>query len=286
MEGLAVGTSRIRLELDGEAVEAETSRLLSADVLLARRCVGAFSLVFADSPLSSRLDRTRRVVISVPDPTPGIERARALIAGDVTATRHERDTTGGSAVVLRGFDGGGRLAGMKRTRSWRDVDAFDVAEALAREHGLEFERTGSDEASEEFVAIDAVDAVDAVDASLPPVPSLQTNESDWAFLRALAEREGGELQVDRRRLLFGSSPIDARDAVEITPGQEPSLQGVESDGRRAELVLRGAWDRRPAELVRMNGCGPRVDGLHRVEEIRFLLDGAGWTTLAVVERVG
>src|SRR5690606_14104546 len=115
------------LTLDGEDVDPAAMGLLSADVLLARRCVGAFSVVFADSPDSDRLSRVRSVSLAVPL-LDGVDRARdfrrLLITGDVTATRHERDTVGGSAVVLRGFDAGGRLAEGTRTRSWIGLDAF------------------------------------------------------------------------------------------------------------------------------------------------------------------
>lgn len=275
-----VSASRLHLTLDGEDVDPAAMGLLSADVLLTRRCVGAFSVVFADSPDSDRLSRVRSVSLAVPL-LDGVDRARdfrrLLITGDVTATRHERDTVGGSAVVLRGFDAGGRLAEGRRTRSWIGLDAFGVADALAREHGLELDRG-------EATASSPSSPSSASSPSNPAVPTLQNDESDWSFLRRLAARAHVELQVDGRRLLFGGVGSGAGGTRPMEWGVEPSLKSVQSDGRIAELVLRGATPLRPSQAVHLRGCGPHVDGVHRVEEVRFLLDGVGWTSLVVAAR--
>ena len=154
-----------------------------------------------------------------------------LITAEVTALEAEFDATG-TFTVIRGFDPAHRLFRGRRTETYTQVTASDVAKKVAQRAGL------------------TLGTIDATSTVFDHVS--QGGISDWDFLNGLAREIGHEVAVKDGRFEF-RSPRPAQDAPAAgAPGSEPLLlrQGSDLVSFRAvvtsaeqvkEVQVRG-WD--------------------------------------------
>lgn len=124
-----------------------------------------------------------------------------LVTAEITALEAEFDTTG-SYTVVRGLDPAHRLFRGRRTDTWTQVTASDVATKVARRAGLRLGR------------------VDATSTVFDHV--CQGGVSDWDFLDRLAREIGHEATVRDGAFDF-TAPRPAQDAPETTGAAEEVL---------------------------------------------------------------
>lgn len=142
-----------------------------------------------------------------------------LITAEVTALEVEFDTTG-TFTVVRGFDPAHRLFRGRRTETYTQVTASDVAKKVAQRVGL---------------TLGTVDATTTVFDHLS-----QGGVSDWEFLDGLAREIGHEVGVKDGKFEF-RAPKPATDAPAPKSEQaEPLLLRQGSDLIRFRAVVTSA----------------------------------------------
>lgn len=142
-----------------------------------------------------------------------------LITAEVTALEVEFDTTG-TFTVVRGFDPAHRLFRGRRTETYTQVTASDVAKKVAQRVGL---------------TLGTVDATSTVFDHLS-----QGGVSDWEFLDGLAREIGHEVAVKDGKFEF-RAPKPATDAPPPKSEQaEPLLLRQGSDLIRFRAVVTSA----------------------------------------------
>lgn len=142
-----------------------------------------------------------------------------LITAEVTALEVEFDTTG-TFTVVRGFDPAHRLFRGRRTETYTQVTASDVAKKVAQRAGL---------------TLGTIDATTTVFDHLS-----QGGISDWEFLDGLAREIGHEVAVKDGKFEF-RAPKPAADAPPPKSEQaEPLLLRQGSDLVRFRAVVTSA----------------------------------------------
>jgi phage protein D/phage baseplate assembly protein gpV len=142
-----------------------------------------------------------------------------LITAEVTALEVEFDTTG-TFTVIRGFDPAHRLFRGRRTETYTQVTASDVAQKVAKRAGL---------------SMGQVDTTNTVFEHIG-----QGGVSDWDFLSSLAKEIGHEVAVKDGKFEF-RAPRPAQDApAPGSSGSDPLLLRQGSDLIRFRAVVTSA----------------------------------------------
>jgi phage protein D len=142
-----------------------------------------------------------------------------LITAEVTALEAEFDSTG-TFTVIRGFDPAHRLFRGRRTETYTQVTASDVATKVAQRAGL------------------TLGTVDPTSTVFDHVS--QGGSSDWDFLNGLAREIGHEVAVVDGKFDFRAPrPADKAPATS-SPGSEPLLLRQGRDLIRFRAVLTSA----------------------------------------------
>ncbi len=185
------------VEFDGSPLQPAVSALLvSAQVDDSLRLPDLFVLRFRDPDRSVlanakvKIGSTAKIsVLTADSQTP-----EALISGEVTALEAEFDSTG-TFTVIRGYDQAHRLFRGRRTETYTQSTASDVATQVARRAGLK---------------VGTVDATSTVHDHIS-----QGGVTDWEFLNRLAGEIGYEIVVKDGKFDF-HKPKTAESAP--TPG--------------------------------------------------------------------
>ncbi|HEY0238901.1 MAG TPA: VgrG-related protein [Friedmanniella sp.] len=159
--------------------------LLSAVVDDSQRLPDLFSLRFRDPGhvVLAKSGATIGAPITVSVQTDGQPAPTPLIEGEITALEAEFDS-GGTFTVVRGYDQAHRLFRGRRTASYVQVTASDVATQVARRAGL---------------AVGTVTATTTVYDHLG-----QAGETDWDFLARLARDSEREILVRDGKFSFAA----------------------------------------------------------------------------------
>jgi phage protein D/phage baseplate assembly protein gpV len=145
--------------------------------------------------------------------------AQPLITAEVTALEAEFDATG-TFTVIRGFDPAHRLFRGRRTETYTQVTASDVAKKVAQRAGL---------------TLGTVDSTPTVFEHVS-----QGGVSDWDFLNRLAREIGYEVAVKDGKFDF-RAPRPAQEAPDPgSPGSEPLLLRQGTDLLRFRAVVTSA----------------------------------------------
>ncbi len=193
---MAVPTSGAFLvEVDGAPLPVDVAALLtSAHVDDSLRLPDLFVLRFRDADrivlAKSKAKIGSAVKVSVQ--TDSEQTPTALIVGEVTAIEAEFDSTG-TFTVVRGYDQAHRLFRGRRTESYTQSTASDVATAVARRANL------------------TLGSVEATSTVFDHVS--QAGITDWEFLDRLAREIGYEVGVREGKFSF-TKPQRAADAPE------------------------------------------------------------------------
>jgi phage protein D len=194
-------TATFLVTIDGTPLPEDMAGLLSSALVDdSLHLPDAFALRFRD-PGRVVIDKTKVKIgsaVTVSVLGADSQAADTLVAGEVTALEAEFDGTG-TFTVVRGYDHAHRLHRGRRTESYTQMTASDVATKVAKRAGLQ---------------IGAVDATRTVYDHLT-----QGGVTDAQFLTALA-RETGQVTTVRDGKFEFRSPKTAADGPQ--PGGAPS----------------------------------------------------------------
>lgn len=190
------------VEIDGAALPADIVPLLAtAFVDDSQQLPDMFVLRFRD-PARLVLSKTSTKVgsmVKVSVQTAGSDPPQPLISGEVTALEAEYDT-GGTFTVIRGYDQTHRFFRGRRTASYQQMTASDVATTIAQRAGLK---------------------VGEVTATTTVFPHLgQAGQTDWEVLSRLARDNNLEIAV--RDGSFSLTPPAAASGAPAAGGQATS----------------------------------------------------------------
>lgn len=170
-------TSTCLAEIDGSPLPTDVAPLLtSAFVDDSQQLPDMFVLRFRDPARLVLAKTSARIgsLVKVRVQTAGAAPPELLISGEITALEVEYDT-GGTFTVIRGYDQTHRFFRGRRTASYTQMTASDIATAIARRAGL---RVGT---------------VTATTTVLDHVS--QAGQTDWEVLSALARANNVEVAV-------------------------------------------------------------------------------------------
>jgi uncharacterized protein involved in type VI secretion and phage assembly len=186
-------SSMCLVEIDGREMPADVvPQLISAYVDDSQRLPDMFALRFRDpsrmvlSKSGAKVGARAKIRVQVA----GSPAPVALIEGEITALEAEFDTTG-TFTVIRGYDQAHRLFRGRRSRSFVQMTASDIASQVARDAGL------------------TVGEVTATRTVFPHVS--QAGQTDWELLEHLSRDSGFEVAVRDGKFSF-AAPTTAADA--------------------------------------------------------------------------
>ena len=150
------------------------------------------------------------------------DQSRQVFTGKVSAIQADYPAVDSSQVLVFAEDGLQALRLTRRTRSFENSSTADIARQLASDHGL----------------------TPAIDLDGPTRSVVtQVNQSDLAFLRALARADDGEVWLDGTSLHVASRPDRAGGSIDLSYGGALVSLSVRADlaGQCTELGVAG-WD--------------------------------------------
>jgi phage protein D/phage baseplate assembly protein gpV len=175
-------TASFTVKVNGAKLPEDLWRMVTSVVVDIRsNAPDQFVITFRDqrhkAAESSVLDIGRTIEISALQPGGG---TGVLTKGEITALEMDDDGTG-AFFVVRGFDLSHRLHRGRHTRSFSNTKYSDIVQRIASEAGM----------------MPSVDATRTVHDYVS-----QRNETNWHFLRRLAQEIGYELTADGQSLRF------------------------------------------------------------------------------------
>jgi phage protein D/phage baseplate assembly protein gpV len=220
-------TNTCLVEIDGQPLPEDVVPLLTAAYVDdSQRLPDMFELRFRDgehvvlTKTGAKIGSAVKVsVMTQTSQTPAL-----LMAGEVTAMEAEFDT-GGSFTVLRGYDPAHRLFRGRRTESYTQMTASDIATKVARRAGLTPGEVKSTSTVFEHIS--------------------QAGTSDWVLLDSLAKDAGCEISV--RDGKFNFAPPKAASGAPGSP-EHPLVLKLGADLLRFRAVLTSAEQVKEVEV--------------------------------------
>ncbi|HET9648063.1 MAG TPA: VgrG-related protein [Microlunatus sp.] len=220
-------SSMCLVEIEGSPLPDDLVPLLiSAYVEDSQRLPDMFALRFRDperivlSKSNAKVGSKIKVKVLVAQSSTPV----TLIEGEITALELEFDT-GGTFTVIRGYDPAHRLFRDRRTVSYVQMTASDIAKKVAQRAGL------------------TVGTVTSTSTVFPFVS--QAGQTDWEILSQLARDSGSDLTVRNGSFSFVSSATaaSAEPSVTLKFGEELTRfrSVVTSAQQVAEVQVRG-WN--------------------------------------------
>ena len=222
-------TSRMKPDfnvyLDGTKVDGEAKGAISGvRVYLTHSGASAFEIVIDDPELrwQAKPTFTECKEVQIELGVPG--KMKKVFDGEVTAWRTELERSGPTVMVVRGMDRSHRLMRGHKTKTYANASPIDCAQQIASAAGLTAKTSaGSPAAVKSF--------------------RMQANESDFSFLRKMADLEGYLFYVDGSDLHFERPKVPSTDDVTVTFGEDlKTFLPVANFRRPAAKVEVGAWD--------------------------------------------
>src|SRR5712671_2289956 len=213
------------VHLDGNKLGGEeAAAVLGIRVFQTRSGSSAFELVVSDPNLKWQEKPTftdcKQVKIELG--VPG--KLKKVFDGEVTAWRTELERSGPTVMVLRGLDRSHRLMRGHKTKTYAQASPIDCAQQIASAAGLTAKTSAGQPA---------------------PVKTfrIQANESDFSFLRKMADLEGYLFYVEGSDLHFERPTLSSTDDFTVTFGEDvKTFLPVANFRRPAAKVEVGAWD--------------------------------------------
>ncbi len=223
------GSSRTKADfnvyLDGTRLDGETKAAISGvHVYLTHSGASAFEIVVDDPQLrwQAKPTFTECKEVQIELGVPG--KMKKVFDGEVTAWRTELERSGPTVMVLRGLDRSHRLMRGHKTKTYAQASPIDCAQQIASAAGLS-----------------------AKTAAGQPAPvktfRIQANESDFNFLRKMADLEGYLFYVEGSDLHFERPTLSSTDDFTVTFGEDVKTFLPVADFRRPVTEVEvGAWD--------------------------------------------
>jgi Bacteriophage probable baseplate hub protein len=223
------GSSHLKADfnvyLDGTKLDGATKAAISGvRVYLTHSGASAFEIVVDDPELrwQDKPTFTECKEVKIELGIPG--KMKKVFDGEVTAWRTELERAGPTVLVVRGLDRSHRLMRGHKTKTYAQASPIDCAQKIASAAGLTAKTNAGQPA---------------------PVKTfrIQANESDYSFLRKMAELEGYLFYVDGSDLHFERPTLSSTDDVTVTFGEDVKTFLPVANFRRpvAEVEV-GAWD--------------------------------------------
>ena len=216
-------TSTCLVEIDGNPLPEDIAPLLvSAYVDDSQQLPDTFVLRFRDPNRMVLSKSAAKVgsVIKVSVQVAGAAQPEPLISGEVTALEAEYDT-GGTFTVIRGYDQTHRFFRGRRTASYQQMTASDIATKIAQRAGLQ---------------IGEVTATTTVFDHYS-----QAGQTDWEVLSALARANNLEIAVREGKFSFSSPAVaSAAPAAGGTANTDPLVLQLGKDLLRFRSILTSA----------------------------------------------
>src|SRR5438132_11179963 len=172
------------VHLDGNKLQGEEAgAILGIRVFQTRSGASAFEIIVSDPELKwqGKPTFTDCKEVKIELGIPG--KMKKVFDGEVTAWRTELERSGPTVLVLRGMDRSHRLMRGHKTKTYAQASPIDCAQKIASAAGLTAKTSAGQPA---------------------PVKTyrIQANESDFGFLRKMADLEGYLFYVDGSDLHF------------------------------------------------------------------------------------
>jgi len=213
------------VHLDGSKLAGEeAAAVLGIRVFQTRSGASAFEIVVSDPNLKWQEKPTftdcKEVKIELG--VPG--KLKKVFDGEVTAWRTELERSGPTVLVLRGMDRSHRLMRTKKTKTYANASPLDCARQIASQYGLTAKtRAGSPQPVKSF--------------------RFQANQTDWEFLRSLAELEGYMFWVEGSELHFERPELSDSSDAEFSFGNDLKAFLPVANFRKPSVSVEvGAWD--------------------------------------------
>jgi uncharacterized protein len=213
------------IHLDGNKLQGEeAAAILGIRVFQTRSGASAFEIVVSDPELRWQGKPTFTDCKEVKIELGPAGKLKKVFDGEVTAWRTELERSGPTVLVLRGLDRSHRMMRAKKTKTYANASPIDCANQIAAQYGLTAKtRAGSP----------------------PPVTTFrfQANQSDYEFLRSMADLEGYMFWIEGTDLHFERPQIPSNDDAEFTFGEDvKTFLPVANFRKPAVSVEVGAWD--------------------------------------------
>jgi phage protein D/phage baseplate assembly protein gpV len=224
-------TNTCLVEIDGNPLADDLAPLLvSAYVDDSQQLPDTFVLRFRDPNRMVLTKSAAKVgsLIKVSVQVAGAPQPEPLISGEVTALEAEYDT-GGTFTVIRGYDQTHRFFRGRRTASYQQMTASDIATKIAQRTGLQ---------------IGEVTATTTVFDHYS-----QAGQTDWEVLSALARANNLEIAVREGKFSFTPPAVASKaPAASGTANTDPLVLQLGTDLLRFRSILTSAGQVGKAEV--------------------------------------
>ena len=213
------------VHLDGNKLQGEeAAAILGIRVFQTRTGASAFEVVVSDPELKWQGKPTFTDCKEVKIELGAAGKLKKVFDGEVTAWRTELERSGPSVLVLRGLDRSHRLMRVSKTKTYANATPIDCAKQIAGQYGLTAKtRPGTPAPVKMF--------------------RFQANQTDFDFLRALAELEGYMFWIEGSELHFERPEISSTDDAEFSFGEDVKTFLPVANFRKPPAGIEvGAWD--------------------------------------------
>ena len=185
---------------------------------------------------------------------------RKLFVGVITGFRHSKNV-GGEMLTVQAMDPLCKLGSSRHTQVFEETADSDVVNTILGDAGLE---------------VGTVDSTDGTHAYI-----FQRNESDLAFLRRLAGRNGYRLQANEGKIDFIKVQY-SDDPIELATGDLVSMDYQFSDQRIPSQLTVYGWDYVAKEKVEGTATSSDIDtigsGDNAVEQTGQIWQDESWVS--------
>ena len=222
-------TSRMKPDFavyfDGNKLQGEeAAAIIGIRVFQTRFGASAFEIVVSDQDLKwqGKPTFTDCKEVKIELGVPG--KMKKVFDGEVTAWRTELERSGPTVIVVRGLDRSHRMMRAHKTKTYQNASPLDCVQQIASDYGFTAKtRAGSP----------------------PPVQMFrfQANQTDFEFLRSMADLEGYMFWVEAKELHFERPELSTTDDCEFSFGEDLKTFLPTANFRKpAVSVAVGAWD--------------------------------------------
>src|SRR5258708_7285575 len=211
--------------LDGNKLQGEeAAAIMGIRVFQTRFGASAFEIMVSDQDLKwqGKPTFTECKEVKIELGVPG--KLKKVFDGEVTAWRTELERSGPTVLVVRGLDRSHRMMRAHKTKTYQNATPLDCVQQIAGNYGLTPKTNGG---------------------SPPPVQMFrfQANQTDFEFLRSMADLEGYMFWVDAKELHFERPTLSSTDDCVFTFGEDLKTFLPTANFRKPAVSVEvGAWN--------------------------------------------
>ena len=253
--------------VDGQALDPKYANLLSEVKVIDSLTLPDMALVRITDLKGENIDTNplklgSKIEIKAGDM--GANTTQSIFKGQIAAVEPEF-TPQGVVISARAYDDAHKLNRQKKSRTFQQVSASDMARKVVGEAGLSAGNIKSTSVVHEFFQ--------------------QSNETDWDFLWRLALMHDYEVVVTDGKLNFRPANVSAGSALALRWGENlqtfrPRLSGIQ----QVDKVEVRAWDPKAKKVVNGSASSPQTTSKPGVQRSTVAKDLGGGTTV-VTDRV-